>query len=188
MFGVIIVAIARIMKVMEQETDYIKQVLAGQTNEYRHLVERYHVGVIIHCEQLLHDRDEAEDVAQESFVQAYEKLSSYDPGKARFSTWLYRIATNKCLDILRKRNRQLDVEDIEQIAETTMPVYADDEEARALREAVLNLTPPQYRRIVEAYFWEGKSYQEIATELNMTTSNVGVCMLRAKVQLKEVLA
>lgn len=172
---------------MEHEQEIILRILAGDRNEYRCLVERYHVGLIIHCEQLLKDRSEAEDVAQEAFIRAFDKLSGYDSDKARFSTWLYRIATNQCLDVLRKRHRLLNVENIEAIAEATVPNHANDEEVRKLREAVLNLTPPQYRRIVEAYFWEGKSYQQIANELDMTTSNVGVCMVRAKAQLKGVL-
>ncbi len=172
---------------MNEESEYIEQILAGSTTSYRYLVERYHVGLIIHCEQLLRDRMEAEDVAQEAFIHAYEKLATYDASKARFSTWLYRIATNKCLDILRRRHRRLDVEDIEAIAEATMPTHMEDDEARTLRAAVLELTPPQYRRIIEAYFWEGKSYQEIADELDMTVSNVGVSMGRAKAKLKEAL-
>jgi RNA polymerase sigma-70 factor (ECF subfamily) len=172
---------------MNEESEQIKQVLAGNTTAYRYLVERYHVGLIIHCERLLHDRSEAEDVAQEAFIHAYTKLASYDASKGRFSTWLYRIATNKCLDILRRRHRQLNVEDIEAIAEATMPTHMEDDEARALRAAVLELTPPQYRRIIEAYFWEGKSYQEIADELEMTVSNVGVSMGRAKAKLREAL-
>lgn len=176
------------MNVMEEELKHIEQVLAGDTAAYRPLVERYHVGLIIHCEQLLRSRSEAEDVAQEAFIHAYSKLADYDASKGRFSTWLYRIATNKCLDILRRRNRQLDVEDIEAIAEATMPTHMEDDEARALRKAVLELTPPQYRRIIEAYFWEGKSYQEIAQELDMTVSNVGVSMGRAKLKLKEALS
>lgn len=175
------------MITMNEESECIKKVLAGDTAAYRHLVERYHVGLIIHCEQLLRDRNEAEDVAQEAFIHAYNKLAAYDSSKGRFSTWLYRIATNKCLDILRRRRRQLDVEDIELIAEATMPTHMEEDEARALRAAVLELTPPQYRRIIEAYFWEGKSYQEIAEELGMSVSNVGVSMSRAKAKLKEVL-
>lgn len=172
---------------MEQERAYIERVLAGDAASYRPLVERYHVGVIIHCEQLLRHRGEAEDVAQEAFIHAYNKLSTYDASKGRFSTWLYRIATNKCLDVLRRRHRQLDIEDIEVIAEATMPTHIEDDEAHALRAAVLDLTPPQYRRIIEAYFWEGKSYQEIADELGITVSNVGVSMGRAKMKLREVL-
>jgi RNA polymerase sigma-70 factor (ECF subfamily) len=175
------------MSAMEQELAYIEEVRAGKTAAYKYLVERYHVGVIIHCERLLRDRDEAEDVAQEAFIHAYTKLASYDASKGRFSTWLYRIATNKCLDILRRRYRQLDVEDIEAIAEATMPTHIEDDEAKALRVAVFELTPPQYRRIIEAYFWEGKSYQEIADELGMSVGNVGVSMGRAKAKLKETL-
>lgn len=176
------------MNAMQEELIYIDQIRNGDSDAYRHLVERYHVGLIIHCEQLLKSRSEAEDMAQEAFVKAYLQLAKYDSSKGRFSTWLYRIATNLCLDSLRRGHRQLDVDDIERIAAFTMPTHIEDDEAERLRQAVRELTPPAYRRIIEAYFWEGKSYQEIAIELDMTPTNVGVSMMRAKARLKEVVS
>ncbi len=165
----------------------IEQVLAGDRDSFRPLVERYHRGLVIHCDQLLHDYQEAEDIAQEAFCQAFVKLADYDPDKARFSTWLYRIATNKALDRLRRTHRQLAVEDIELVAEMTMPREIEDDEKRALRQAVLRLTPPEYRQVVEAYFWQGKSYAVIADELHVPQATVGTWMHRAKVQLRKEL-
>ncbi len=171
-----------------EENNYIEQVLAGDQDSFRPLVERYHRGLVIHCDQLLHDREEAEDVAQDAFCQAYLKLASFDSEKARFSTWLYRIATNKALDRLRRKNRDLNVDQIELIAEKTMPREIENEEKQALRDAVLRLTPPEYRHVVEAYFWEGKSYATIAKELGVPPATVGTWMHRAKAHLRKELA
>jgi RNA polymerase sigma factor (sigma-70 family) len=171
-----------------EEQIYIQQVLAGEKDSFRPLVERYHRGLIIHCDQLLHDYEEAEDVAQEAFCQAYLKLADFNPEKARFSTWLYRIATNKALDRLRRSHRQLSVDEIELVAEKTMPREIEDEESHELRQAVLRLTPPEYRKVVEAYFWEGKSYAVIAEELQVPQATIGTWMHRAKIQLRKELS
>lgn len=172
---------------MMEENTLIYKVLAGDKDSFRSLVERYHRGLVIHCDQLVHDYQEAEDIAQDSFCQAYIKLADYNSEKARFSTWLYRIATNKALDRLRQTRRQLDVENIELIAEMTMPHEIEDEEKQALRKAVSELTPPEYRKVVESYFWEGKSYAVIAAELQVPQATIGTWMHRAKAQLRREL-
>lgn len=173
---------------MMNEITTIRAVLAGDTNRYADLVERYHKGLIIHCERIVKDRVDAEDIAQDAFIKAYGQLAAYDPERSRFSTWLYKIATNKALDHLRKHSRQLNVEDIESLAEATMPLFIEEEEKETLRKAVRELTPPQYRHVIEAYYWQGKSYQQIASETNHSVNTIGTWMHRAKLQLKEKLS
>jgi RNA polymerase sigma-70 factor, ECF subfamily len=169
------------------ENTIIRAVVAG-SDRYAELVNRYHVGLIIHCEQLVGDRDEAEDIAQEAFVKAYQQLQKYDPTKARFSTWLYRIATNEAIDYLRSRKRRIDVDAIELVAEATMPTYIEDDERSAVRQAVSALMPPEQRRVIEAYYWEGKSYQEIADEMSAPLNTIRTWIRRAKLQLREKLS
>lgn len=82
---------------MINEKEIIKAVIDG-ADRYAELVERYHVGLIIHCEKMVGGRDDAEDIAQEAFIKAYTDLKKYNSKKARFSTWLYRIATNLCIN------------------------------------------------------------------------------------------
>ncbi len=169
------------------EEEIIQEVLDGNQDRYAELVERYFKGLIIHCERIVGDRDDAEDIAQEAFIKAYERLNSFDAKRARFSTWLYKIATNKALDHLRKNKRKFNVEDVERLAESTMPLYMEEEEREAVRKAVLELVPPEYRQIVEAYYWQGKSYQQIAKEMDKPVNTIGTWMHRAKLQLKEKL-
>lgn len=173
------------MKTDEYHT--IQAVLRGE-DAYRELVERYHPGLIIHCGQILKDRDEAEDIAQEAFVKAYLKLADYDPSASRFSTWLYRIATNLALNKLKQNNRKVDTDDIELLADSTMPTYLEDERKQEVIAAVIKLVPPEYRRAIEAYYWQGLSYQDIADELGIPLNTLKTWMRRAKQQLKGELA
>jgi RNA polymerase sigma-70 factor (ECF subfamily) len=175
------------IKDMENENQIIQAVISG-ADRYEELVRRYHVGLIIHCEHLVGDRDDAEDIAQEAFIRAYTKLSRFDGRKARFSTWLYKIATNVALDFLRSKKRQINVEDIETIAESTMPVYLEEDEKIALMQAVAQLHPPEFRQVIEGYFWEGKSYQTIAAEAHIPINTVRTRLRRAKLQLKEMMS
>ncbi len=173
---------------MMDENKCISQILAGDVDQYRMLVERYQTGLIIHCENIVKDRQDGEDIAQEAFVKAYKNLRSFAGDKARFSTWLYRIATNLCIDHLRKNKKRFTVENVENYMESVQPVGLEQDEIIAIRRAVEELEPPQYAEIIRAYFWEGKSYKEIARHYNTSTGTVGTWISRAKSQLKEKLA
>lgn len=174
---------------MMNESEIIRQVRAGDIDQYGQLVERYRIGLVIHCDRLLGDRDEAEDIAQKAFIRAYEKLANFDSDKARYSTWLYRIATNMCLDVLKTQKRAI-ASDIEETpgAEALDAALMQDETIREVRMAVLGLMPPQHRRVIEAYYWDGMSYQAIADEMGAPINTVKSWMRRARQQLRSELS
>lgn len=169
------------------EKECIGRVLAGDPDSYRELVERYQTGLIIHCENILQNRQEGEDIAQEAFIKAYRNLSDFSGTKGRFSTWLYRIATNLCIDALRKNKRRVYVKDIESHLEASLPRHIENEEVEQLRKVVEELEPPKYAAIIKSYFWEGKSYQDLADEYHTSTNTIGTWVSRAKAQIKEKL-
>lgn len=173
---------------MKEEQSYIEQVLTGDAKAYRHLVERYQTGLIIHCENILKNRQDAEDAAQEAFIKTYGDLTRFKGDRARFSTWLYKVASNLCIDMLRKNKRKVDIENIELYMETNVPQYMENEESDRLRKMVDDLDPPKYADIIKGYFWEGKSYQALAREHQTTTGTIGTWLTRAKAQLKEKLS
>lgn len=173
---------------MMNEEQSIARVLGGDKEAYRELVERYQTGLIIHCENIMKDRQDGEDIAQEAFIKAYKNLPSFSKDKARFSTWLYRIATNLCIDYLRKNKRKVDLENIEEQLEAVQPQHIEEEEILRIRRAVEQLEPPKYAEIIKAYFWEGKSYQEIAVTYKTSTNTIGTWISRAKLQLRENLS
>lgn len=169
------------------EQHIISAVCEGDANQYAALVERYQIGLTIYCERLLGDRSDAEDITQKSFIKAYQKLSTFSPEKGRFSTWLYKIAYNESIDYLRRNKRTKLVKGAEEV-EAIAPDVLQEELMREVRAAVLALVPPEYRRVVEAYYWEGNSYQAIADEMDVPINTVKSWLRRAKIQLKGALS
>jgi len=170
------------------ENALIRSVIDGDSNSYEQLVNRYHIGLIIHCERLVGDRQTAEDLAQEAFIKAYDHLQKFDPGKSRFSTWLYKIATNKAIDYLRSHNHSVPTDDVESIVDMATPDYATEDDHRLVRDAVAALQPPTHRQVVEAYYWKGLSYQEIADAQHIPINTVRTWLRRAKQQLRSALS
>jgi RNA polymerase sigma-70 factor (ECF subfamily) len=169
------------------ELQTIEAVRDGDLDRYADLVERYQIGLIIYCERLVGGRAEAEDIAQKVFIKAYEKLATFDGTRGRFSTWIYRIAYNEAIDILRKRKHTKVTDQVEEL-EPIMPDVQQEELLREVRRAVLALVPPEYRRAVEAYYWEGKTYQAIADEMGVPINTVKSWLRRAKTQLRSALS
>lgn len=173
----------RILRAMNEQK-IIKSVLQGNIDQYEYLVSRYHIGLIIHCERLVGDRHTAEDIAQDAFIKAFERLAEFDDKKSRFSTWLYKIATHKAIDYLRSQKRRTPSEDIEKLATVATPDYAAQEQHRQVRDAVAQLQPPTHRHVVEAYYWQGKTYQQIADEMSVPINTVRTWLRRAKQHLR----
>jgi len=173
------------MEVMN-ETQLIQLAKNGESDAYCTLVERYQAGVIIHCERFVQDRHTAEDLAQDAFVKAYYSLNKYDKTKGAFSTWLYAVATNLAKDYIRKHRTHINLDDIAEIPTASERLSAS--EKQEIRTAVLALQPPEYAKAVQAYYWQGKRYDEIANELHVPTSTIGTWLERAKVQLRKELS
>jgi RNA polymerase sigma-70 factor, ECF subfamily len=164
------------------EAKIIRTVLNGGINAYAELVERYEIGLIIHCDRIVTDRAEAEDIAQRAFIKAYEQLATFDPTRARFSTWLYRIATNLSLDTLRTRKPTISLDNLKLAAPPDLSLF-ESETAAETRAAVTTLSE-HHRRVIEAYYWEGKSYDTIAREMNTPINTIKSWLHRAKEQLR----
>jgi RNA polymerase sigma-70 factor (ECF subfamily) len=171
---------------MKNETELIENILHGDTELYGELIERYKDGLYYHCYSIVRDEDTAEDLAQEAFIQAYSKLKKYD-SSYRFSTWLYKIATNKSLDYLRKHSPlSLDTEQTAQI-KSDLPSPHQKAEHTELRGRVDSL-PAKYRSVLSLYYWQGQSYEEIAIIMDVPIGSVKGWMNRAKLILKKELS
>lgn len=173
-----------------QQTDesaLIARSLEGDQDTYGTLVDRYKRAIYHHCFAMVRDEDVAEDIAQETFIIAYYKLRLYKP-EYRFSTWVFKIATNKSLDWLKRTARQVAVDD-ELIAEiaSTQPGPVQQAKNDELRTAVERLRP-NYRAVISLYYWQGLSYDEIATVLAVPIGSVRGWISRAKQQLREELS
>lgn len=178
----------------EQEQKCIRQVLAGDANAFEPLVSDCEKNAYNLALRMLGSREDAEDVVQEAFLKAYRSLSDFRLD-SRFSVWLYRIVSNLCLDLLRRRGRRneqpLAVEDDEgEEKELELPDERYEPAAlleRSLtREAVrrgLDALPPEHRQILLLRELEGLSYEEIGAALSLEPGTVKSRIFRARRRL-----
>jgi len=170
----------------QDEQELIAHIMDGDEAAYATLIDRYKTGLYHHCFKFVHDEDVAEDLAHEAFIEAFVHLETYD-SRFRFSTWLYKIATNLALMYARKRHDvRMDEGEIDRIL-STLPGTEQFALYRELHEAVDNLPRP-YRTVVAMHYWHGKSYSEIASSMGTSVGSIKGWMSRAKRQLKEVLS
>ncbi len=178
--------------VVAEEATLIRQIAAGETQRYSVLVERYQRRLYWSCVRLLGDADEAEDVVQEAFVSAYEHLREYDPAY-RFYTWLYRIARNRCLNVIRRRRRWglVTLSDPERgfvlpATDRSDRPLEDGELATALVECRDRL-PADQREVFDLRHAEGFSYREIAAAAGIPEGTVMSRLARAREKMRTCL-
>ena len=100
---------------MPEDPDIVKRVLNGDVDSFRILVERYQRPVLSMIRRLIWDRHRGEEIGQDVFVAAFQKLSTFDPARSKFSTWLFTIARNMSINALKKKTPM----PIEQLPETS---------------------------------------------------------------------
>jgi RNA polymerase sigma-70 factor (ECF subfamily) len=175
----------------------IARVQQGDTAAFGELVGRYQSRLYTLAYRMLGQREEAEDTVQEAFVQAFRALHRFRPGE-RFAPWIYRIATNLCIDALRKRRyRQLSLdspvlEDADRYRYVAGGGNSPEEELLAadLRrwlERAVGALPPNYRAVVVLRHVQGLSYQEIAAVLGVPLGTVKTRLFRAREILRRQL-
>lgn len=170
-----------------EETELIARSLNGDSQAYAELVDRYKNAVYYHCFAIVRDEDIAEDIAQETFINAYYKLKQYNQNY-RLATWLFRISTNHCLSYLRKHRKELPLEQtlVETIA-TKQPLPHTEALYNELHSAVHRLRP-DYRAVISLYYWQGQDYAAIAQIMDAPLNTVRVWLKRAKEELRKELA
>lgn len=180
------------------DEELVRSVLAGDRERFGELVERYQGRLVNYLYRLVRNLDEAHDLAQEVFVRVYQALDRFDP-QYRFSTWLFRVAQNAAIDLIRKRRFRL------------VPLSRPDEEGDGTYEVELEADDPgalvaieseerdeQVRRAIDGLPWEYRelillrhygelAYDEIAQAKGMPLGTVKNKLFRARQMLKTVL-
>lgn len=158
----------------------------GEAEAFGELVRRYQTSVFNVCYRLLGERREAEDLAQEAFVRAFQRLDSFDAERP-FGPWMRRVAANLCLNRLQldaPPAAPLDEERDEDTASTPEAAQEQTERAELVRAALLGL-PVHYRAVIELRHFQELSYDEIATALHLRLSDVKSHLFRARKMLAE---
>lgn len=180
---------------MAENTDQylITETLNGDLRAFASLVEKYQEFVFTIVVRMLKVPEEAEEVAQDTFIKVYESLSGFK-GDSKFSTWLYRIAYRKALDQIRKnKNRVQPFELIESISEdkhskSSNPFEAMETKERnqKIRHCIRQLNPTD-AALVTFFYFEDLSIKEIASILELTEENVKVKLYRSRKKLFDLM-
>lgn len=179
-----------------RDAEIVRSVLGGDTNGYARLVEAYSERVINYLARMTGNRYEAEDLAQETFIRAYRALESYKP-EFKFSTWLFRIAHNQCINYLKKRSRLVHIDDYRNEDDEPAWVLVDDREdcdpvhaatqheLQVMVQVAIDELLPVYRTVVILRHVQGLSYQEIADIVDVPIGTVKSRLGRARTQLAD---
>jgi len=176
------------------QEDFILVELAqkGEQAAYTKLLERYRDSVYFTMLKMVKNNDDAEDLTIEAFGKAFNRISQYSPNFA-FSTWLFKIASNNCIDFIRKKRIKVTSMDSGHRTSDGEILYFDamsntldpsehlikDQKVKAMREVVSKLKP-RYRELIEKRYFEELSYEEIADELNLPLGTVKAQLFRAR--------
>jgi RNA polymerase sigma-70 factor, ECF subfamily len=177
----------------------IKQVKKGDQNAFAEIVELYKDKVYQLCFRMLGNPHEAEDIAQEAFIRAYINIHSYDSSK-KFSTWLYRIATNLSIDRIRKKKPDyyLDAEvaggeGLTLYSQVAADVALPEDEVQyvelqeIIQEEILKL-PDKYRSVIVLKYIEELSLKEISEILDLPINTVKTRIHRGREALRKQLS
>lgn len=167
---------------------YISQVLSGEASAYRSLVEKHQDLVYTIVHRIVTRSEEAEEVAQDVFVKAYQKLADFK-AESKFSTWLYRIAYNTAVSHTRKKKVDFLAMDEEMIEnhgeiETKQEIMGLtlNEQSELLQKA-LGTLPRTDNLIISLYYYHGKDLDEISEIVDLTQNNVKVKLFRIRKKL-----
>lgn len=176
---------------MEKKDDiyYINLVKGGQSNAFSYIVEKYQDIVFSIALKVLRNRDDAEEMAQESFIKAYKSAHTFK-GNAKFSTWLYRITYNTCISEIRKRKMHFssteEIEIKDEAQEINLDGIPEENRAKAIKEAMNQLPEDEYT-LVLLYYFEEQSVEEISKVTGLSESNTKVKLFRARKKLYTIL-
>ena len=176
----------------QQDNICITKVLEGDRNAFAYLVDKYKTMVYSLALRLMKDREEAEEISQDAFIKAYQSLASFK-GKAKFSSWLYRIVYNTAISKLRQQPAGRVSLDESDIADT---LYIESKqnydtlsagERKKYLEKALDSLDMDEKMLVILYYYEERDLDEIATIAGLTKTNTKVKLFRARKKMLVVL-
>jgi RNA polymerase sigma factor (sigma-70 family) len=171
---------------------YIEQILAGNNNSFSYIVDRHKDKAYNLAFRICGNREEAEELAQDSFLKAYRSLKSFQM-KSSFATWLYRIVYNTSISHVRiKKKGVLSLEDfpadaIDFIGSNTTEEEADNEYRSSLVNFALQKINEEERGLVSLYYYEELSTEEISDITGISKSNIKVKLFRARQKMLEII-
>lgn len=181
------------------KNDYmlVQKAREGSQKAYADLMQRYKDSIYFMSLKMVNNKEDAMDITVETFAKAFEKLDKYQPEYA-FSTWLFRVATNNCIDFLRKKklntvsiNNMMDEEDDRPLQIKADVLNPEETSIKKQQSTELKLLieslPPRYRNLLTLRYFDELSYEEIAQQLDLPLGTVKAQLFRAKYLLGNII-
>lgn len=182
------------------EDEFIAGLRNHNANAYGKLLDDYQQKVFATCISFVPNKEDAEDIAQEVFVEVFNSIGKFK-GNSKLSTWIYRICTNKCLEFIRKRNtkkrfgfmqailgNKIPIDKTGYFTEMNHPgVILENKEKSEILFYAINKLPEAQKVAFTLHKIDGKSYQEISDITEKSVSSVESLMFRAKNNLQKLL-
>lgn len=182
------------------EAEFIEQLKRQHANAYGKLLDDYQQKVFGTCLSFVPNREDAEDVAQEVFLEVFKSIYKFK-GDSKLSTWIYRVTTNKCLEFIRKKNTKKRFAFLQSITGNAIPIdktnyftemnhpgmVLENKELSETLFLAINQLPEAQRVVFTLHKVDGKSYQEICDIVEKSLSSVESLMFRAKKNLQKLL-
>lgn len=178
----------------QQDFILVESALRGEEKAFAKLLSKYKDAIYYMLLKMVNNKSDAEDLTIEAFGKAFKNLHQYSPNYA-FSTWLFKIASNNCIDFLRKRRGvTVSIENAQENSENDPPIKLKsidpDPEQKLIRiqkaillRRIVHRLKPRYRTLVELRYFREYSYEEIANELNLPLGTVKAQLFRAREML-----
>ena len=184
----------------KRDLDLVDSALSGSQRAYTQLLSAYRENIYFMMFKMVNNRDDAEDLTIEAFGKAFKRLDQYRPDFA-FSTWLFKIASNNCIDFLRKKKKATLVSldqgySNEDGDESAIDIEEDNlnpeqafmkEQRKEEMHKIVDQLKPKYKQLVELRYFNEMSYEEIADELSLPLGTVKAQLFRARDLMYEIL-
>jgi RNA polymerase sigma-70 factor (ECF subfamily) len=170
----------------------INQIIDGHTSAFSVLVDRYKDLVFTLALRMLKNREEAEEVAQDTFIKTYKSLDKFK-GDSKFSTWIYRVAYNTCLDRIKKNKKYLNDVEINEFTEHQVKTIDNaldrlevEEKKEAIQRCIARL-PSEDSFLLTLYYFDDLSLDEISKIVGITANSIKVKLFRCRKKLAGIL-
>ncbi len=180
------------LKMTTNDQILISQIVEGDTNSFTILVDRYKDLVFTLALRMLKNREEAEEIAQDTFIKTYKSLDKFK-GDSKFSTWIYRVAYNSCLDRIKKNKKHINDVEINEFTEhqvVTIDNALDKMEIKEREEAMqrcIDTLPSEESFLLTLYYFDDLSLEEISKIVGITANSIKVKLFRSRKKLATIL-
>lgn len=172
---------------MEDELQWVQEVLSGNKQAYAHIINKYKNQLYATILRMTKNPQDAQDLVQEAFIKVYNQLGKYDQ-KGPFSSWMYRVAINHCMDEFRKKHyqmKQVEVNDEKVINPNHPEIIFLKKEKRRQLERLIGTLPEDERMIILLRYVNELSYDEISDLAEIPLSQVRNKLHRAKKKMRD---